>query len=268
MSPDRYTHGHHDSVLRSHRWRTAENSAGFLLDHLAPGQSLLDVGCGPGSITADLASWVEPGAVVGIDRAAMVVAEAEAAYPPAAHPNLRFIRGDVYGLEFDDGYFDVVYAHQILQHLTEPVAALREMRRVLRTGGLLAVRDADYGAFTWFPADPALDEWLDLYHRVTRANGAEADGGRHLPSWVRAAGFADLAVSSSNWTYATAEERAWWGGLWAERVTSSDFAGQAIDDGLASVAQLERFADAFRRWAVEPNGLFIVPSVEVLARRD
>ncbi len=264
---DRYTHGHHESVLRSHRWRTAENSAGFVLAHLVPGTSLLDVGCGPGTITVDLARRVEPGLVVGIDREPAVVAAATASYPAAAHPNLRFVTADVYGLDLDDESFDVVFAHQVLQHLTDPVAALREMRRVLRVGGLLAVRDADYGAFTWFPADPALDEWLDVYHRLTRVNRAEADGGRHLAHWVRRAGFDDRTVTSSNWTYATADERAWWGGLWADRVTSSDFATQALETGVVSSAQLARFADAFRRWAQERDGLFLVPSVEVLARR-
>ena len=264
---DRYTHGHHESVLRSHRWRTAENSAGFVLAHLTPGTSLLDVGCGPGTITVDLARRVEPGLVVGIDREPAVIEVAATSYPTAAHPNLRFVTADVYGLEFDDESFDVVFAHQVLQHLTDPVAALREMRRVVRDGGLLAVRDADYGAFTWFPADPVLDEWLDVYHRLTRMNRAEADGGRHLAHWVRRAGFIDLDVTSSNWTYATADERAWWGGLWADRVTASDFATQALETGVASRAQLARFADAFRRWANEPDGLFLVPSVEVLARR-
>jgi ubiquinone/menaquinone biosynthesis C-methylase UbiE len=52
---DTYTHGHHDSVLCSHAWRTAGNSAAYLLGELHPGQRLLDVGCGPGTITLDLA---------------------------------------------------------------------------------------------------------------------------------------------------------------------------------------------------------------------
>jgi len=268
MTTDRYTHGHHDSVLRSHRWRTAQNSAAFLLTHLTPGLSLLDVGCGPGTITADLASRLEPGPVVGIDRAPSVIAEATATYPPSTHLNLRFASGDVYGLEIEDESFDVVFAHQVLQHLTDPVAALREMGRVLRPGGLLAVRDADYGAFTWFPADPALDEWLSLYHRVARENGAEADGGRHLPSWVSSAGFVDVTITSSTWTYATAEERTWWGGLWAERMEQSDLARQAVEYGFASASQLSVYASAFRRWAHAPDGLFLVPNVEVLARRD
>jgi SAM-dependent methyltransferase len=259
-----YTHGHHESVLRSHRWRTAENSAGYLLSHLAADARLLDVGCGPGTITADFALRIPRGEVVGLDRSGEVVALAAAEH---AHPNLRFATGDVYALEFDDESFDVVHAHQLLQHLTRPVDALGEMRRVLRPGGLLAVRDADYGGFFWAPPDPVLDRWLDAYHALARRNGAEPDGGRHLPAWVRAAGFAGAAVSSSTWTFAAPEERAWWGGLWAERVTRSDVARQLVDYAISDADELATFAEAFDRWAADPAGVFIVPSVEVLARR-
>jgi SAM-dependent methyltransferase len=181
--------------------------------------------------------------------------------------NLSFASGDVYALDQADGSFDVVHAHQVLQHLSDPVAALREMRRVLSDGGLLAVRDGDYGAFVWAPADPLLDRWNEVYHAVTRHNRAEADAGRHLPAWVRAAGFDDLVVTSSNWTFQTPAERTWWGELWADRTTGSAFGEQAIAYGVADRAELEAIGAAFRRWAADPDGVFVVPSVEVLARR-
>jgi SAM-dependent methyltransferase len=261
---DRYTHGHHESVLRSHRWRTVENSAGYLLPHLRPGMDVLDVGCGPGTITAGLAERVSPGAVVGIDRSADVVAAAAAEH--AGRPGLTFQAGDVYRLDFPERSFDVVHAHQVLQHLSDPVAALAEMGRVLRPDGLLAVRDGDYGAFFWWPSDPRLDRWLELYHQVTRANGAEADAGRRLHSWVAAAGFTSLEVSSSNWTFQDPADRAWWGGVWADRVRQSDFATQALAEGLSTSEELDRLAEAFGEWAAHPDGLFVVVHGEVLAR--
>jgi SAM-dependent methyltransferase len=264
-----YTHGHHDSVLRSHRWRTAENSAAYLLPALQPGQSLLDVGCGPGNLTLDLAARVAPGRVVGVDRseAVLELARAEAAATEGA-PDVTFAVGDAYALPFEDGTFDVVHAHQLLQHLGDPVAALRELRRVARPGGVVAVRDADYAGMTWYPASPVLDEWSALYHEVTQANGAEADAGRRLSSWALAAGFDPdaLVATAGVWSYASEEDRTWWAGLWAERCVASDFAHQAVAHGLADEVALEQLAAGWREWGDAPDGWFAVLHGEVLAR--
>jgi ubiquinone/menaquinone biosynthesis C-methylase UbiE len=265
---DTYTHGHHESVLRSHTWRTAENSAGYLLDSLETGQRLLDVGCGPGTITLDLASRVAPGQVIGIDAEGDVVAQAQQLRRETGAANVGFATGDVYGLDFGDESFDVVHAHQLLQHLRDPVAALREMRRVLRVGGLLAVRDGDYGTFAWAPADERLDRWLDLYHQVTARNGGEANAGRYLLGWVRAAGFTDIRVSTSSWTFADDDSRAWWGGLWSDRVELSSFAEQAVAYGLADREELAVIAEAWRNWSTRPDGFFATMHGEVLARRS
>ena len=205
--------------------------------------------------------------MLGIDRAAEVVEEAQAAL--VGQPdgtNVRFAVGDVYALDAPDHAFDVVHAHPGLQHLTDPVRALTEMRRVLAPGGVLAVRDSDYGAFTWWPDDERLDRWLELYHQVTAANGAEADAGRRLLRWVRAAGFEDATATSSTWTFADADSRAWWGGLWADRVRESAFAQQAVEAGLSDQAELDTIATAFRQWAAHPDAVFVVVHGEVLAR--
>ena len=267
MTTDVYTHGHHDSVLRSHRWRTVENSAAYLVPHLEPGTSVLDVGCGPGTITVDLAARVAPGEVVGVDTSEAVLEQARAAAAEAGAA-VTFRTGDATALPFPDASFDVVHAHQVLQHLSDPVAALREMRRVTRPGGVVAVRDADYAAMTWYPPSAGLDEWLALYHEVTAANAAEADAGRRLLSWALAAGFPaeQLVPSAGVWCYATPSERAWWSDLWAERVTSSAFAEQAVRYGLADDVALEALAEAWRAWGGQEAGWFSVLHGELVAR--
>jgi hypothetical protein len=119
---------------------------------------------------------------------------------------------------------------------------------------------------TWFPRDPRLDRWLEVYRQVARGNGAEPDAGRQLLSWARAAGLEDVTGSASVWCYADPEDRAWWGGLWAERVTSSALADQAVSGGLATAGELDGMADAWRSWARQDDGWFAVLHGEVLAR--
>jgi ubiquinone/menaquinone biosynthesis C-methylase UbiE len=265
MSSEIYTHGHHESVLRSHTWRTAENSAGYLLSSLRPGLDLLDVGCGPGTITVDLARRVAPGRTLGIDRAGEVLEQARA-HALARGVTVELRSGDVYALELPDASFDVVHLHQVLQHLTDPVRALRELRRVLRPTGVLAARDSDYSCFSWAPHDPLLDRWLELYQQVTRKNGAEPDAGPLLKGWALRAGFTRVEGSSSTWTYADPETCAWWGALWADRCELSAFGEQAVQYGLSSREELKRIAAAWRRWAEQPDAFFIVPHGEILAR--
>jgi ubiquinone/menaquinone biosynthesis C-methylase UbiE len=261
-----YTHGHHESVLRSHRWRTAENSAAYLLPHLRPGGSLLDVGCGPGTITADLADRVAPGRVTAVEVTATALDLARAEVARRGVTNVDFAVSDVHALDFPDDSFDVVHAHQVLQHVADPVRALRELRRVCRPGGVVAVRDADYAAFTWYPLLPELDEWMSLYQRTARANGGEPDAGRRLLAWARAAGFSEVTASAGVWCYASPEDRAWWGGLWADRILQSDLATTALASGAATEADLRRISEAWKAWAADGDGWLTILNGEILAR--
>jgi SAM-dependent methyltransferase len=259
-----YTHGHHESVLRSHRWRTAENSAAYLLPHLTSGATLLDVGCGPGTITADLAGRVSHVTALEVTADALDIARAEIGRRGLT--TVDFAVGDVHALDFPDDSFDVVHAHQVLQHVGDPVAALREMRRVTRPGGVVAVRDSDYAAFTWYPELPALNEWLDLYERVARGNGGEPNAGRRLLSWAHAAGCTDVTATSSTWCFATPEDRDWWGGMWADRVLASDLARTALASGAATHDDLHRIAAAWRAWAADDDGWLSLLHSELICR--
>jgi ubiquinone/menaquinone biosynthesis C-methylase UbiE len=259
-----YTHGHHESVLRSHRWRTVENSAAYAIPYFTSGARVLDVGCGPGTITLDIAQRVAPGQVTGIDPSADVIAQAKADAKGVA--NVEFATGDIYALDHADGSFDVVHAHQVLQHLPDPVGALGEMRRVCKRDGVVAARDSDYAAFTWYPYDPALEAWQTLYRNIARANRGEPDAGRFLLAWAHAAGFENVTPTATAWCFATPEDRTWWGDLWADRMTTSAIAEQAERDGFAARGELEAMAAAWRAWAAHPDGWFAVLHGEIICR--
>ncbi len=260
---EQYTHGYHEVILEFYRRRTAEACAGFLLPRLQPDASVLDMGCGPGTITVGLARRVAT--VVGVDTSAEVVDSARLRAREEGVDNAVFELGSAYDLPFGDESFDVVYAHQLMQHLSDPVRALREARRVLRPGGLVAVRDSDYQTMVHAPVESALQHWLRLYHEVARANGGEPDAGRFLPGWVRAAGFVDPVVTTSTTTHADAAGRELWGGMWAVRVTDSDFAEHAVAGGFAMRSDLVAISAAFQRWADSPDGFWAWLNGEVVA---
>lgn len=266
VSSPRYTHGHAESVLRSHRTRTAENSAAYLLPELRPGLSLLDVGSGPGTITAGLAARVAPGRVTALETSDGVLQHTRDEVARCGGTTVDFVVGDVLALDFPAGSFDVVHAHQVLQHIADPVAALREMVRVCRPGGVVAARDGDYGGFVWHPANPGLDRWNELYHAAARANGGEPDAGRYLLAWAHAAGCQEVRASSATWCYGDPAGRAEWGGMWADRIVGSDIAAQLVRSGQASAGELQRIAAAWRDWAADPDGWFSVLHGEILIR--
>jgi ubiquinone/menaquinone biosynthesis C-methylase UbiE len=209
-----YTHGHHDTVLHSHLWRTAANSAAYLLPYLKPGQAVLDVGCGPGTISSDLATLVGPGGhVVGIDSAETVVEQAQDLARSRGISNVEFRTANVFALPFAAGTFDVVHAHQVLQHVGDASAALREMRRVAKPGGVVAARDMTH--FLHWPEVPELVRFDNIFHAVAGQAGALPRAGREYRRLAREAGFEGSKVRilvDGQWCFTTEEELSWWCG--------------------------------------------------------
>lgn len=263
-----YTHGHAESVLRSHRTRTAQNSAGYLLPHLRPGIDLLDIGSGPGTITVDLAERIAPGHVTAVEVTDAALAITQAEVERRGCQTVQLAVADIHDLQMPSHSFDVVHAHQVLQHVAEPVTALREMIRVCRPGGVVAARDGDYGAFTWYPNLPALEQWRVLYSAAARANRGEPDAGRHLLGWAHAAGATKVSAYSSTWCYADPESRQEWGGMWADRITGSAITEQLLSGGLASRSDIQAMADGWREWAAHPDGWISILHGEILIHVD
>ncbi|GAP93193.1 putative ubie coq5 [Rosellinia necatrix] len=277
-----YTHGHHASVVNSHARRTAENSAAFLLPHIKPHHRILDVGCGPGSITMDLAALVPQGSVIGIDTSAEVLEQARALAQARGagnsdgngNGNLTFQQHDAAALPFADGEFDVVFCHQVLHHARDPVAILREMARVARKpsrgsggsgdegggggggggngeGGIVAAREVDYRAVAWFPETPGLARWAAVHERVFAASsGGRTDSGRRLASWAREAGFGAGAATVGAGAAGVEEDddavtfswSAWHYQREEARVWADSWAERALRSGYATTALREGIA--------------------------
>ena len=246
QSKEVYISDHSDSVLKSHSMRTAANSAAYLLPSLRPNMHILDIGCGPGSITADLAALVPEGHVIGIDNGTDVIGKARAMAIEHGLNNIQFEVGDAHKLVFADCSFDVVHAHQVLQHIGNPSHALREWRRVIKPGGLLACREGDGESAAYYPEIMGVQDFWDLYMKVARSRGAEPNGGRHLVAWARAAGIprSNIEATASVWCYSNPEERAYWSGMWIDRLKTSSLRSNFLDGGHATQEDLDRFVQA------------------------
>jgi ubiquinone/menaquinone biosynthesis C-methylase UbiE len=259
-----YQHGHHASVVSNHAKRTAEKEAAFFLGALRAGLRLLDVGCGPGSITAGLAKRVAPGEVIGIDPSASVIDTARSLLDPSI-ANLTFEVGSIYQPRFAAGSFDALFAHQVLQHLAHPVEALAHMHRLVKPGGVIGVRDVDWGSATFYPESEGMRRFLAMYYELARRNGGEPNAGRYLRRWCREAGFTKTQVMTSATSYAAPTATREWAHTYAERTLHSNLADKALEYGIATHADLESMAAGWRAWGEDPDAFFCFSHTEVLA---
>lgn len=272
-----YSHGHHASVISTHARRTAANSAAFLIPHIQPTSRILDLGCGPGTITADLAALASQGSVIGIDAAESILEQARSVAQTRDLHNVTYQIGDANDLPFESDTFDVVFCHQLIQHVQDPIGVLKEMKRVCKPGGIVAAREADYSSFVWYPRAPELDRWGELYQVVARSNGGEPNAGRFMPKWTREAGWKreDVAVTWSSWCF-TGDDATAWASSWEERALHSDFAKTVIRKGFGTQEDLEAISKAWKRWRIgnaEEGGyegcedrIFVVGNGEVICR--
>jgi ubiquinone/menaquinone biosynthesis C-methylase UbiE len=260
-----YGHGHHRGVVGAHARRTVADSASYFAPHLTPGMRLLDAGSGPGSITCEMAELVAPGEVVGIDNVAEVVEQARALAAERGVANVRFEVGDTYALGYDDDSFDGAHAHQLLQHVSDPVTVLRELSRVVRPRGVVAARDADYATMVHSPHFDGITRWNRLYRDVARRAGGEPEAGRRIMQWFVAAGLEVIHASSSTWTFATPEDRRWWADSWISRLLDARLGELAVEYGMAERSELEEMAADWERWAAHPTGYFTFLHGEIVA---
>jgi ubiquinone/menaquinone biosynthesis C-methylase UbiE len=119
----------------SYQRRTLVDTCPILIDFIKPNMKVLDLGCGTGTITLDVARKVGRGSVTGIDLNEEALRKARTVAEKSGIKNVEFRVGDCYSLEFPDGFFDLVYSNQLLNWTRKPIDALREQARVTRSNG-------------------------------------------------------------------------------------------------------------------------------------
>ena len=264
-----YSVGYDAATTDFFHHRRASSHAAFFLPYVLPGMTLLDCGCGPGTITLDFASIVAPAAVAGVD---IEPSQLQLARTQAAHrekSNIQFAVADLYALPFPDSTFDAVFLHGVLEHMQEPVAALGEVRRVLKPGGVVGARHADFGGFLLEPVKPPLDWFVPLFEQLMIHNGGDPMAGRHQPRWLREAGFDQLVVSASYdcWT-TTSEETRRNARFLAGLVGESAFASQLIEAELAERATLAQLSESLSAWGRHSHAFAAEAWGEAVARKN
>jgi len=259
LMKDTYTHGHEEPVVNVHRQRTLESCGGFVLDSglLRSSTSVLDVGCGPGSITVGFGKRCNR--VVGVESSQDMVRFAREQMKENKVDDVVSIEfGDAYKLDYPDSSFDLVFAHQVLQHLSDPVAALEEMSRVAKVA--VCVRDADYSSMLAYPPIEEIDEWRDMYRRAYFANHLQPDAGRYLYHWLLQAGFeqADIKMSMSCKHYCGRDEAREIAHSWASRMPT--FTQDIVDE-----KKITEIANGWRRWCELDGAYFYYANGEAIA---
>jgi SAM-dependent methyltransferase len=252
-----YTHGYGAAAEPMTR-RTAAQEARLLLPHLRPGLRLLDAGCGPGTTTVDLAAAVAPGEVVGIDIEPAILERARVLAAERGVPNVRFEVASAYALPFPDASFDAAFARSLLEHLADPLAAVRELRRVLRPGGVVGLRDGDWGGRVQAPASPLVEEGLALYARLWARNGGNPNRGREHRALLRAAGFSRIEASATAEAQGTPQATRDMAARLARVFGGAAFVERIVELGWADQDQLAAIADACRAWGEHPDAFLAV----------
>ncbi|KAK5121646.1 hypothetical protein LTR85_004818 [Meristemomyces frigidus] len=265
-----------EDTVRGHGIRTAESECQYMLPTFKqkiaekPKLRMLDVGCGPGSITLGLARLMPEGEATGFDLSDTVLAKATEDAQKQGVTNVTFVKGDVYSLPYEDGYFDVIHAHQAIAHFHEHVQAINELIRVAKQGGgIICMREGDLHTFRCYPHYPLMDECWQMLIKCFQSNDSTAtDAGMQLKHWTVQAGVREenIKATAGSWFFSTPEGRQAYGAQWPGRITTGPFAETAVNMGIATRERLEQYAEAWRQWMVDPDGVLFMMHGQVIAR--
>ncbi|HEX3731247.1 MAG TPA: methyltransferase domain-containing protein, partial [Opitutaceae bacterium] len=236
MAKEAYTPGHASNATDFMAQRSLESHGGFFAGYLEQGLTVLDCGCGPGSITLGIARKVAPGRVIGIDFGPSQIERANRAAQEAGLANVQFVPASCYALSFPDGTFDRVFSHALVEHLAEPAKAFSEFHRVLKPGGYVGVCSPDWDGFILAPPSPDLAAAITAYRNLQGANGGDVAAGKKFGGYLAGTGFTSIQMHAR---YECYPDRAFIGEYLALQLQQQ---GQPLH------------AEVLRRWSKQADG--------------
>ena len=265
-TPD-YTMGFSEEFVEVSRRYTAEANAVYLLPYLRPGLRTLDFGCGPGTISVGLAKAVEPGELHGVDMEESQIALARRVVEQGDQTNAFFHIDDVTALDFEDNYFDVAHCHNVLMHIPDTLAALTEVKRVLKPGGIIACREMITGSSFTNPDYGVIRKAWDMFEDLLIADDAHPQMGKDMKGYILEAGFTNLRMTASFDIFSTPKDLEFIYGLAVQWFLSPEITEAAIKYGASSADLCEEIRIAYARWREDPGAMLAVAYGEAVANK-
>lgn len=262
-----YTMGYSPEFLQLLDRRNAGTHAAHLITQLHSGMRLLDFGCGPGTITVGLAAAVHPGEVHGVDMEESQIEMARAAAAAGGHDNITFHVGNVYELPFEDDYFDAAHCHAVLMHVPDTQAALREVKRVLKPGGILASREMIAGSSFIEPVGEHIPDAWTTFTKLLAANGGHPEMGKELKRALLQAGFGDIKASGSFDYFDTADDISFLHGFISDWFFMPEVVTAATQYGLATRDQFDQWQFEIDQWKGEEGAVGGLAFGEAVSRK-
>lgn len=229
-------------------------------DHLArlgiePGMRCLDVGCGGGDVTLELARLAGPsGAVVGVDLDEVKLDIARDEAEAGGYTNVEYRAGAVEELA-QDGSFDVVYARFLLTHLPDPRRALARMAGAARPGAVVAIEDIDWIGGFCHPANEAWDAFWQLYPALAQVRAGDARLGSRLPALLSEAGLVDVDVTITQPAGRDTDVKL------LAALTLENIADGIVEAGLRTADEVAALVDELYALTADPQAMVCVPRI-------